>query len=67
MSFVKGMINYKLNKKISSNCKHYIVSKSLHIFHPSGKQLFKKKMAQSKQSMQIFFLIFGYPNISANV
>ena len=55
MSFVKGMINYKLNKKISSNYKHYIVSKSLHIFHPSGKQLFKKKMAQSKQSMQNFF------------
>ena len=40
---------------------------SLHTLHLSDKQLFKKNMAQSKQSMEKLFFTFDYPNISANV
>ena len=52
MSFLKAKISFKWDKKISSDCKNYFLSKSLHIFRPSGKQIFKKKMAQFKQSIQ---------------
>ena len=47
-------IIWKKKRKIS-NCEHSFGCMSLHTLHLSDKQLFKKNMAQSKQSMEKLF------------